>query len=134
MTSGLILSSSLSVKPGTMDRFHEAYGAKYPTATEKLLENREALLAHFEYSAERWLHLRTTNVIESTFATVRLRTKKTKGPGSRSGGLAMAYKLLETAQARWRAVNASHLVALVRPGATFVDRIKVEREDLRSAA
>ncbi len=117
-----------------MDRFQEAYEAKYPKATEKLLKDREVLLAHFEYPAEHWIHMRTTNAIESTFATVRLRTKKTKGAGSRSAGLAMAYKLLEAAQARWRCVNAPHLVALVRAGATFVDGIKVEREDQRSVA
>jgi len=114
--------------------FQEAYGAKYPKATEKLLKDREALLAHFEYPAEHWLHLRTTNAIESTFATVRLRTRKTKGAGSRSAGLAMADKLLEAAQARWRGVNAPHLVTLVRAGATFVDGVKVEREDQRNAA
>ena len=65
------------------------------------------------------IHLRTTNPIESTFATVRLRTKVTKGPGSRAAGLAMAYKLIDAAQARWRSVNAPHLVALVRAGAVF---------------
>lgn len=75
------------------------------------------LLEFFRYPAEHWVHLRTTNPIESTFATVRLRTKVTKGPGSRAAGIAMAYKLIETAQARWRAVNAPHLVALVRAGA-----------------
>jgi putative transposase len=117
-----------------VDRFQETYGAKYPKATEKLLKDREVLLTHFAYPAEHWLHLRTTNAIESTFATVRLRTKKTKGAGSRSAGLAMAYKLLEAAQARWRCVNGAHLVALVRAGATFVDGVKVEREDSRSAA
>ena len=77
---------------------------------------------------------RPTNAIESTFATVRLRTRKIKGAGSRSAGLAMAYKLLEAAQARWRCINARHLAALVRPGATFVDGVKVEREDQRNAA
>jgi putative transposase len=65
------------------------------------------------------VHLRTTNPIESTFATVRLRTKVTKGPGSRTAGIAMAYKLIEAAQSRWRAVNGPHLVALVRAGAIF---------------
>ena len=67
------------------------------------------------------MHLRTTNPIESTFATVRHRTKVTKGPGSRAAGLAMAFKLIESAQDRWRAVNAPHLVALVRAGATFIN-------------
>jgi hypothetical protein len=65
------------------------------------------------------IHLRTTNPIESTFATVRLWTKVTKGPGSRAAGIAMAYKLIDAAQARWRAVDAPHLVALVRAGAVF---------------
>jgi hypothetical protein len=74
-----------------------------------------------------WVHLRTTNPIESTFATVRHRTKVTKGPGSKAAGLAMAFKLIEAAQARWRTVNAPQLVALVRAGARF-DRGKlVER-------
>ena len=97
-------------------------------------KDREALLVHFDFPAEHWIHLRSTNAIESTFATVRLRTHKTKGAGSRAAGLAMAYKLLDAAQARWRCVNAPHLVALVRAGATFVDGVTVEREDQRSAA
>jgi transposase-like protein len=109
--------------------------AKYSKAVDKLLKDREVLLTHFDFPAEHWIHLRTTNAVESTtFATVRLRTRKTKGAGSRSAGLAMAYKLLAAAQARWRCVNAPHLVALVRAGATFVDGIKVEREDARHAA
>ena len=80
---------------------------------------RLSLLEFYKYPAEHWIHLRTTNPIESTFATVRLRTNVTEGPGSRSAGLAMVYKLIEAAQTRWRAVNAPHLVALVRAGATF---------------
>ncbi len=79
--------------------------------------------------AEHWIHLRTTNPIESTFATVRLRTRVTRGPGSRAAGIAMAFKLIESAQARWRAVNAPHLVALVRAGAVFEKGILVERPD-----
>jgi len=67
------------------------------------------------------VHLRTTNPTESTFATVRHRAKVTKGPGSKAAGLAMACKLIESAQARWHAVNAPHLVALVRAGALFVN-------------
>lgn len=77
--------------------------------------------------AEHWIHLRTTNPIESTFATVRLRTTVTKGHGSRAAGIAMAYKLIEAAQNRWRAVNAPHLVAPVRNGATFHKGILLER-------
>ena len=72
----------------------------------------DGLLAFYEYPAEHWIHLRTTNPIESAFATVRLRQRVTKGPGSRAAGIAMAFKLIESAQARWRAVNAPRLVAL----------------------
>jgi transposase-like protein len=75
------------------------------------------------------VHLRTTNPIESTFATVRLRTKVTKGYGSKAAALAMAFKLIESAQRRWRMVNAPHLVALVRAGATFVNRKLVARSE-----
>jgi transposase-like protein len=117
-----------------MDQFEATYGAKYPKAVDKVLKDRGVLLAHFDFPADHWVHLRTTNAIESTFATVRLRTNKTKGAGSRSAGLAMAYKLLDAAQARWRCVNAPHLVALVRAGATFVDGFIIEREDQRDAA
>ena len=82
-------------------------------------------------SQEHWVHLRTTNPIESTFSTVRHRTKVTKvtkGPGSKAAGLAMAFKLIEAAQHRWRAVNAPHLVALVRVGAKFDKGVLVERD------
>jgi len=85
------------------------------------------LLEFYNYPAEHWVHLRTTNPIESTFATVRLRQRVTKGPGSRTAGLAMAFKLIETAQSRWRSVNAPELVALVRAGATFHNGKLVER-------
>jgi hypothetical protein len=99
--------------------FEVDYGAKYPKAVAKIVDDAEVLLEFYKYPAEHWIHLRTTNPIESTFATVRLRTKVTKGPGSRAAGIAMAYKLIDAAQARWRAVNAPHLVALVRAGAVF---------------
>jgi hypothetical protein len=73
------------------------------------------------------VHLKTSNPIESTFATVRLRTKVTKGPGSRAAGVAMVFKLIQAAQDRWRAVNSPHLVALVRAGATFEKGVLIER-------
>ena len=95
------------------------YGAKYPKAVAKIVDDADVLLEFYKYPAQHWIHLRTTNPIESTFATVRLRTKVTKGPGSRAAGIAMSYKLIDAAQARWRAVNAPHLVALVRAGAVF---------------
>lgn len=109
--------------------FETAYGAKFPKAVAKITDDLDELLAFYDYPAEHWIHLRTTNPIESTFATVRHRSKVTKGPGSRAAGLAMAFKLIEAAQDRWRAVNGPHLVALVRAGATFVNGKHVERPD-----
>jgi len=107
--------------------FEADYGVKWPKATAKITEHLDVLLAFYDYPAEHWIHLRTTNPIESTFATVRLRQRVTKGPGSRAAGVAMAFKLIESAQARWRAVNAPHLVALVRAGAVFEKGKLVER-------
>ena len=109
--------------------FENVYGTKWPKATAKITGDLEVLLAFYDYPAEHWVHLRTTNPIESTFATVRLRQRVTKGPGSRAAGIAMAFKLIESAQSRWRAVNAPHLVALVRAGATFEKGVLVERPD-----
>ncbi len=111
-----------------VDAFAHEYGAKWPKAVAKIVDDVEPLLAFFDFPAEHWLHLKTTNPIESTFSTVRLRTRVTKGPGSRAAGLAMAFKLIEAAQDRWRAVNGPHLVALVRAGARFEKGVIVERE------
>jgi transposase-like protein len=113
----------------TARAFAAAYGAKWPKATAKVTEDLDVLLAFYDFPAEHWVHLRTTNPIESTFATVRLRQRVTKGPGSREAGIAMAFKLIESAQRRWRAVNAPHLVALVRAGATFEKGRLVERPE-----
>jgi transposase-like protein len=107
--------------------FKLAYGAKFAKAVAKITDDLDELLAFYDYPAEHWIHLRTTNPIESTFATVRNRSKITKGPGSKAAGIAMAFKLIEAAQARWRAVNAPHLVALVRAGARFERGKLVER-------
>ncbi|HYK67308.1 MAG TPA: IS256 family transposase [Streptosporangiaceae bacterium] len=110
--------------------FAAAYGAKFPKAAAKVTDDLDELLAFYEYPAEHWVHLRTTNPIESTFSTVRHRTKITRGPGSKAAGLAMAFKLIMAAQDRWRAVNAPHLVALVRAGAVFVNgKLAVRSED-----
>jgi transposase-like protein len=105
------------------------YGVKWPRAVAKITDDAEELLCLFDFPAEHWLHLKTSNPIESTFSSVRLRTRVTKGPGSKAAGLAMAFKLLEAAQDRWRAVNGPHLVALVRAGARFEAGRLVERCD-----
>ena len=109
--------------------FETDYGTKWPKAVAKVTDDLDVLLEFYHFPAEHWVHLRTTNPIESTFATVRLRQRVTKGPGSRAAGVAMAFKLIESAEQRWRAVNAPHLVPLVRAGATFHKGKLVERPD-----
>jgi putative transposase len=101
--------------------------AEFPKATAKVTNDLDALLAFYDFPLEHWIHLRTTNPIESTFSTVRLRTRVTKGAGSRKAALAMGYKLLDAAQARWRHINGAQHVAAVRAGATFVNGQLQER-------
>lgn len=112
-----------------IERFERTYRDRYPKAVASLRRDEEHLLSFFDFPAEHWIHLRTTNVIESAFATVRLRQRVTKGPGSRTRGLTMAYKLLDMAQQRWRRLNAPHLLPLVRAGVRFVDGGQVERHN-----
>ena len=109
-------------------RFDAEFRPRWPKAADKISDDLERLLTFYEFPAEHWIHLKTSNPIESTFSTVRLRTKVTKGPGSRAAGLAMAFKLIEAAQDRWRAVNGPHLVALVRAGATFKKGVLIENK------
>jgi len=113
-----------------IEAFDRAFRDRHPKAVECLRKDEDRLLTFFDFPVEHWTHLRTTNVIESAFATVRLRQKITKGPGSRTKGLAMAFKLLEMAQQRWRRLNSSHLLPLVRAGVKFVDGVPLERADL----
>ena len=112
-----------------IDRFEEAYGAKYPKAVASLRRDQDKLLTFYDFPAEHWKHIQTTNPIESSFATVRLRQRITKGPGSRKRGIVMAYKLLRMAGQRWRRLNAAELLPLVRAGASFIDGEQPERED-----
>jgi putative transposase len=104
------------------------YGTKWPKAVAKITDDLDVLLAFYDYPAEHWIHLRTTNPVNR----VDLRHRPTPPAGhqgSRAAGIAMAFKLIESAQARWRAVNAPHLVALVRAGARFENGQLVERAD-----
>lgn len=103
------------------DRFIEVYGTKWPRATDCLEKDRAELLAFYDFPAEHWQHLRTSNPIESTFATVRLRTYRTKGPGSREAGIAMAFKLAHKAESRWRKLNGSERLQDLIDGIVFVD-------------
>ena len=114
--------------------FVAEFEAKYPKATACLVEDQGALLAFFAFPAEHWRHLRTSNLIESPFATVRLRQRVTKGAGSRTKGLLMAFKLLEMAQRRWRRLNGAHLLPLVRAGVTFVDGLPQARGETEMEA
>lgn len=110
-------------------RFEAEYGAKYPKAVASLERNQQELLTFYDFPAEHWRHIRTSNPIESSFSTVRLRQRVTKGPGSRKRGLMLAYKLLQMAQERWRRLNGSELLPLVRAGVQFKDGEKIEREE-----
>jgi transposase-like protein len=114
-------------------RFAKEYSTKWPRAAEKITGDLDELSAFYNFPAEHWIHLRTTNLIESTFSTIRLRTKHTGGAGSPAAALAMVFKLAEAAQARWRAVTAPHLVALVRSGARFENGHLVERAEEAAA-
>ena len=106
------------------DFFLQAYSAKYPKAVECLVKDRDRLLTFYDFPAEHWKHVRTSNPIESTFATVRLRTTKTKGCLSRNTALAMVFKLLLSARRKWRRLNGLNHLAEVIQGVTFKDGIK----------
>ena len=106
------------------DAFVETFKAKYPAAVECLVKDRDVLLTFYDFPAEHWKHIRTTNPIESMFATVRLRHRRTKGNGSRIACLAMVFKLAESAQRRWRVLNGYQLIPDVISGVPFVDGIK----------
>jgi putative transposase len=108
------------------DKFVSTYEAKYPQATECLTKDRDVLLSFYDFPAEHWRHIRTTNPIESTFATVRLRTVKTKGCGSRMACLTMVFKLMESASKGWRSLNGSERLQAVISGGKFVDGIEVK--------
>lgn len=113
-----------SAQPGAKKALQEIYNAEDRDHAEKAVKD----FSFYDFPAEHWVHLRTTSPIESTFSTVKLRTKVTRGVGSPAAALAMVFKLAESAQARWRAITAPHLVALVRNGARFERGAVVERD------
>jgi transposase-like protein len=125
----------------TQDEAHKAFDralvrfeSKYPGAMERLRKDREELLAFYDFPAEHWVHIRTTNPIESTFSTVRLRSKRARNCGSRETTLAMVYKLLETAQKRWKRIKGFDLLALVVNNVKFKDGEQVQDQSDRNAA
>lgn len=113
------------------DRFLAVYRPKYPKAADCLEKDRAALLAFYDFPAEHWVHLRTTNPIESTFATVRLRTDKTRGCVSRDSLLALVFMLVKSAERHWRKLNGIPHLADVIAGLSFKDGV---REDVEKAA
>ena len=112
------------------DLFIETFQVKYPKASECLVKDREVLLVFYDFPAEHWMHIRTTNPIESMFATVRLRTYRTKGCGSRTACLTMVFKLAQTAERHWRRLNGSKLFEEVIRGVRFVDGIKEQTKEI----
>jgi transposase-like protein len=106
------------------DLFVKTYEAEYPKATECPVKDRNVLLAFYDFPAEHWMHIRTTDPIESVFSTVRLRHNKTKGSGTRSACLTMVYKLMESASKKWRALNGSTLLPEVVKGTVFADGVR----------
>ena len=117
-----------------IEAFADEFGKKWPKAVAKIVDGRDALLTFYDFPAQHWRHLRTTNPIESVFAPVRARTDITKGPGSRQAGLAMIFKLMEAAEGRWRKLIGAHLIALVRAGAKFNNGELVEGSEEKVAA
>jgi len=126
MLHEIYLAPSRAEAEKAFDLFLRTYEAKYPKATGCLGKDRRELLVFYDFPAEHWMHLRTTNVIESVFATVRLRTEKTKGSGTRVACLTMVFKLMQSASRHWRGLNASGLLSEVIKGTVFVDGIRKE--------
>lgn len=116
------------------DNCIERFSPKYPKAMDCLAKDKDSLLVFYDYPAENWQHIRTTNPIESVFATVRLRTTKTKNCGSRTTTLAMTFKLMETAQKKWQPLKGYQHLADVITGVKFVNGIKQTGDQIRNAA
>ena len=120
------LAESRETAQDELDRFKNLYEKKYPKAVECLEKDRKVLLAFYDFPAEHWVHLRTTNPIESTFATVRLRQRRTKGCGSRDASLTMVFMLARQAERHWRCLNGSEVIVHVLNGKKFKDGLMVQ--------
>ena len=119
---------------GYADIFLDRFSDKYPKATECLRKDREDLLAFYDFPAVHWIHIRTTNPIESTFSTVRLRTAKTRNCGSRETTLAMVFKLIQSAEKRWKRIKGFDLIGEVIEGVVFKDGVRATNQPDRDAA
>jgi putative transposase len=133
MLHEIMNAESRKVAVAEIGRFRDEFESKYPKAVASLCRDQDQLLTFYDFPAEHWQHIRSTNAIESSFATVRLRTRVTKGAGTRSRALTMAFKLLDMAEKRWRRITAPELTALVAAGVTFVDGTQ-EKESRKDAA
>src|SRR5512143_2290924 len=127
MLHDIYMAESRKEAEEAFDRFVATYEAKYPKATECLAKHRDVLLTFYDFPAEHWVHIRTTDPIESVFSTVRLRHDKTKGSGSRSACLTRVYKLMESASKKRRSLNGSALLPEVIKGTVFVDGVRQEK-------
>jgi transposase-like protein len=122
------MAESRAAAAQAFDHFLTTYEVKYAKATECLAKDRDSLLTFYDFPAEHWIHIRTTNPIESTFATVRLRTAKTRGCVSRAGILAMVFKLTKSAEQRWRKLKGAARLAQVIDGVHFKDGLQEEAQ------
>ncbi len=124
MIHEIYMAPSKTLAEKNLDRFSEVFGAKYPKAVDCLCKDRASILTFYDFPAEHWMHIRTTNIIESTFATVRLRTAKTRGHGNVNTTLHMVYKLADAASAGWRRLRGYKLILKVLQGVKFTDGIE----------
>ena len=128
------MAETRTAASNAFDLFLTTYDAKYPKASECLAKDRDVLLTFYDFPAEHWRHIRTTNPIESTFATVRLRHRRTKGSGSRTACLTMVFKLMQSAEKKWRILNGHQLLPDVLARIPFPDGIKSSTPSKESAA
>lgn len=129
MLHEIMYADTRAIAEDAMSAFEREFGLKHERAILSLNKNKERLFTFFNFPAEHWVHLRTTNPIESTFATVRLRQRVTKGAGTRKKALLMAYKLLDMASGRWRKLNAPHRLVQVLNDVKFVDGLEVKNQE-----